>query len=163
MNISYQSALVLVKDLKVSRAFYEEALSQKVKYDFGQDVVFHGGFTIHDADHFSNLLFNRSNPHINNILGQENFELYFECDDMEAVFSQLMDHVVVLIHPIHEQPWGQRVFRFYDPDKHIVEIGEPMPAVIKRYLKAGASEEEIAQRTAMPLDEIKRIKAETSG
>jgi hypothetical protein len=33
---------------------------------------------------------------------------------------------VELIHPILQQAWGQRVFRFYDPDRHIVEIGEPM-------------------------------------
>lgn len=29
-----------------------------------------------------------------------------------------------LIHPAGRQEWGQRVFRFRDPDGHIVEAGE---------------------------------------
>ncbi|MDX9802546.1 MAG: hypothetical protein RBS96_00715, partial [Dehalococcoidales bacterium] len=54
-------------------------------------------------------------------------------------------------------PWGQRAIRFYDPDNHIIEIGEPMPAVIRRLLKSGISEEEVAKRTSMPLEEIVKI------
>ncbi|WP_424540407.1 hypothetical protein [Sinorhizobium medicae] len=27
--------------------------------------------------------------------------------------------------PIERQAWGQRVFRFYDPDEHAIEVGEP--------------------------------------
>ncbi|WP_083189975.1 hypothetical protein [Orenia metallireducens] len=34
-----------------------------------------------------------------------------------------------------EQPWHQKVFRIYDYDKHIVEIGESMEAVVIRYHK----------------------------
>ena len=44
MNIRFQTALLFVKDVTVSRAFYEKYLQQKVEYDFGKDVVFHGGF-----------------------------------------------------------------------------------------------------------------------
>lgn len=29
-----------------------------------------------------------------------------------------------IIHPFEKQAWGQNVFRFYDPDRHIPEIGE---------------------------------------
>lgn len=32
---------------------------------------------------------------------------------------------VELIHPLRREPWGQRVFRFHDPDGHIVKISEP--------------------------------------
>jgi uncharacterized glyoxalase superfamily protein PhnB len=39
--------------------------------------------------------------------------------------SRVVDRVD-LIHPIVEQAWGQRVFRFYDPDGHAVEVGEPL-------------------------------------
>jgi len=27
------------------------------------------------------------------------------------------------------EPWGQRVIRFYDPDMHIVEVGESLESV----------------------------------
>lgn len=36
-----------------------------------------------------------------------------------------VEPLVELIHPIERQAWGQKVFRFYDPDGHIVEVGEP--------------------------------------
>ncbi|MFC1866325.1 VOC family protein [Chloroflexota bacterium] len=160
MNIRFQTPLLFVKDVKGSRAFYENILQQKIEYDFGEDVVFHGGFAIHDANHISQLLFKRPNPFIDDNLGKENFELYFECDDLDGIFSQLVDQKVVFIHTVKEQPWGQRVFRFYDPDNHIVEIGEPMPIVIRRFLTAGASETEVAKRTSMPIVEIVKIKSE---
>ncbi|NLW46966.1 MAG: hypothetical protein GXY86_06485 [Firmicutes bacterium] len=46
-------------------------------------------------------------------------------------------------------PWGQRVFRFYDPDKYIVEIGEIVETVIIRSYKQGDSIDEIVQKTSM--------------
>ncbi len=160
MDIKFQTALLFVKDIKVSSIFYQKILEQKIEYDFGADVVFHGGFAIHDADHISNLLFGRANPNSLEKLGRENLELYFESESLEEVFVKLEDYGVKFIHTIREQPWGQRVLRFYDPDDHIVEIGEPMSAVIRRYLKQGASEAEVASRTSMPIEEIAKIRVE---
>ena len=83
-----------------------------------------------------------------------------ECEDLDNIFSKLLDYGVAFIHTIKEQPWGQRVFRFFDPDNHIVEIGEPMSVVIRRYLKEGASETEVAKRTSMPIEEVLNIQSE---
>ncbi len=161
MNIRFQGSLLFVKDVSVSRSFYENILQQKVEYDFGEDISFQSGFTIHDANHMSQLLFNRPNPYIDNKLGKENFELYFECEELDEIFSKLNDNKVTFIHTVKEQPWGQRAIRFFDPDHHIVEIGEPMATVIRRLLKTGISETEIANRTSMPLTDIVKIKSET--
>jgi uncharacterized glyoxalase superfamily protein PhnB len=57
--------------------------------------------------------------------GRHNLLLYFEDDDIDACFARLSGRVQ-LIHPLVRQVWGQRVFRFYDPDRHAVEIGEPL-------------------------------------
>ena len=160
MNIRFQKALLLVKDVAISRTFYEQTLQQKIEYDFGEDVVFKGGFAIHYANHLSQLLFNRPNPLIDDRLGKENFELYFECDFLDDVFNKLMESGITFIHTMKEQPWGQRVFRFYDPDHHIVEIGEPMSAVIRRYLKQGIPDTEVASRTSMPIEEVAKIESE---
>ena len=160
MNIRFETALLFVKDVAVSRRFYEEVLGQKVEYDFGEDVVFCGGFAIHDASHLSKLLFNRENPNISNKQGRENCELYFESDELDDVYSMLEQSGVTFIHRLFEQAWGQCVVRFYDPDNHIIEIGEPMSAVIKRYLLTGLPESAVAQKTSMPLQEITRIKSE---
>ena len=56
-----------------------------------------------------------------------NVLFYFEDDDIDACFARIKDRVA-LIHPIVRQSWGQRVFRFHDPDGHAIEIGEPMLA-----------------------------------
>jgi hypothetical protein len=63
------------------------------------------------------------------------------------------------VHPLREHPWGQCVFRVYDPDGHIVEIGEPMPIVIQRFLAQGLSLEAVSEKTSMPLEIVQQIAA----
>ena len=88
-------------------------------------------------------------------------ELYFKCENLDKVFSKLGNSGVILIHPIEEQPLGQRVIRFYDPDNHIAEIGEPLSAVIRRYLEEGLPEEEMINWTSVPI-KVERIKSKKS-
>lgn len=54
-----------------------------------------------------------------------------------------------------EYPWGQRVIRFYDPDMHIIEVGEPMENVVKRFIDQGLSVEETSKRTQHPIEFVK--------
>ena len=58
------------------------------------------------------------------------------------------------VHPVIEHSWGQRVVRFYDPDKHIIEVGENMQAVTRRFLANGMTPEQVAQRIDVPLSYI---------
>ena len=48
---------------------------------------------------------------------------------------------VELVHPAREHGWGQRVVRLYDPDRHIIEVGESMAKVARRFFDSGLSEE----------------------
>jgi hypothetical protein len=41
------------------------------------------------------------------------------------------------VHHLFEHPWGQRVVCFYDPDKHIIEVGENMNLVVRRFIDGG--------------------------
>ena len=50
--------------------------------------------------------------------------LYFVSDDLDKDFARLAS-VANVVHPIKTEHWGQRVFRFRDPDGHLVEIGDP--------------------------------------
>ncbi|HPK57676.1 MAG TPA: glyoxalase/bleomycin resistance/dioxygenase family protein, partial [Spirochaetota bacterium] len=61
------------------------------------------------------------------------------------------------IHEIEEQPWAQRVFRCYDPDKYIVEIGEKVKSTIIRLHKRNMQPDDISKQTLMPLDFIKTV------
>ncbi len=66
-----------------------------------------------------------------NAQGSKNLLIYLECDAPEAldkIYSSMKDKASI-IHEIEIQKWGQRVFRFYDPDGHIVELGEPQAGI----------------------------------
>ena len=158
MTIVFQSSVIFVKDVDASRHFYEDLLGQEVAFDFGENVSFVGGFAIHDAEHISQLVFGRSAEDVDR-LGRENFELYFETPEIEAVLARLSEAGTAFVHPIREQPWGQRVARLYDPDGHVVEIGEPIPAVVQRFLEQGLPVEEAARRSSMPLEVVQQIAA----
>jgi catechol 2,3-dioxygenase-like lactoylglutathione lyase family enzyme len=149
MAIEFKSAVIFVNDMTKSRAFYEELLLQEVEMDFGLNVGYKSGFALWQVDHAYQMIF-QTTTWDDKQLGHQNFELYFEITDLDSISKKLSDAGVTFVHPVHEQPWGQRAIRICDPDGHIVEIAEPMPVVILRMRDKGMSVESIAQRTGMP-------------
>ena len=119
--MKYFGTLITVEDTDKSRKFYEEIMEQKVTNDLGVYIVFVGNFSIMLKSHFKKLI---NNKEINN--GGNNFELYFEHNNIEQFEEKLKENNVKFIHNLKEQPWGQKVIRIYDPDNNIIEIGEPM-------------------------------------
>lgn len=71
---------------------------------------------------------------------------------MDAFCNHLKSFEISYVHELFEHRWGQRVVRFYDPDKHIIEVGEKMDAVILRFMNQGLSVEDIAFRMDVPVD-----------
>lgn len=157
MTITYQSAVLFVKDIAAARHFYETRLGQEVDIDFGPNVGFKAGFALWAIDHVNQMVFERTESGDTPRLGRENCELYFECADPQAVEAELRAAGVSFVHGLREHPWGQRVIRVYDPDGHIVELGEAMPLVIKRLLDAGGSVESVTAQTGMPLELIRYV------
>jgi catechol 2,3-dioxygenase-like lactoylglutathione lyase family enzyme len=156
MEIKFQSSVIFVKDIQTSRHFYEDLLNQKVSADFGLNVGFEAGFAIWQSELAYQTIFGSPvNAAITS--GCKNSELYFETDDLYTLLEQITKANVQFVHPLREQPWAQRVFRIYDPDGHIVELGEPMPVVVSRLLSEGMSAQEIAQRTSMPFEMVQQM------
>jgi catechol 2,3-dioxygenase-like lactoylglutathione lyase family enzyme len=149
-TIKFICPLITVNNIDLSRKFYETLLNQKVKFDFGANVTFHGDFAIHLDSHFSGLIDNKKI-----VKGGNDFELYFEFDDLDELVGRLIQNRVEFVHPLREQPWRQKVVRFYDPDLHIIEVGESMEHVAYRLSKEGLSEPEISQIIMMPLEFVK--------
>jgi len=152
--LQFVCPLIVVKNIKVARNFYENILEQKVKYDFGENVTFEGDFAIHLEEHYLRLL---GEENSNEIRKTHNFELYFETDDLESILRKLKVNNVIFLHEITEQPWGQRVMRFYDPDLHIIEVGETIESVVLRYHGTGMSLKEISTRTSLPEEFVERV------
>jgi len=156
MNIKFESSVIFVKDINVSRLFYEDLLEQKVAMDFGPNVGFESGFALWQVDHAYEMIFGAPTSDAAP-LGRKNVELYFETDALDEVLARITEAQVPFVHLLYEQTWGQRAFRIYDPDGHIVELGEPMPVVVVRLLASGLSMEETAQRTGMPLEIVQQM------
>lgn len=154
MNIKFESAVVLVKDIAASRKFYEGVLEQEVFMDFGPNVSFAGGaFAVWQVDHAHEIMFGKPSGEV----GQGEIEVYFESDDVNGMVERFEEAGIEFVHPMREQPWGQRVVRVYDPDGHIVEVGEPIPVFVMRFLGQGMSVEQVAERTGMPVEVVQQI------
>lgn len=150
--MQYICPLLAVKDIQVSRDFYEGLLDQSVKYDLGQNITFEGDFAIHLKSHYQELIGDKEI-----IEGSNNFELYFELDEIEEMVGKLKENEVEFVHELREQPWRQLVARFYDPDKHIIEIGETMQHVCERLRKEGLSQEEVQEITTLPAEFVEFV------
>lgn len=154
MEIKYICPLIAVKDVKKSREFYENVLKQEVEIDHGENVAFKGGFALHDVNHFQNL----TGKLIKTTDSSKDFmEFYFESEEIEELESILKSLNIEFVHKMREQPWGQRVLRFYDLDKYIIEVGEPLEFVIKRFAAQGLSLEEISEKSSMPVEFVQMV------
>lgn len=122
-TIRFVNPIAFVRDIASSTAFYRDVVGLSVAADHGTIVIFEGHFAIHDGAALTRTVWQQEPDGTS--WGRGNVLYYFEASDIDACFARMGDKVD-LIHPLQLQPWGQRVFRFTDPDGHAVEIGEPM-------------------------------------
>ena len=149
--MKFSCSLISVKDISASRKFYEDLFGLEAKYDFGANIVFSCGLSLQQG--FAELA---GIPSDDVVYKANNFELCFEEENFDAfVFVLKKRPEIVYLHDIIEHSWGQRVIRFYDPDGHIIEVGESMCSVVKRFLDQGLTIEETATRTQHPIDFVK--------
>lgn len=145
--------IVVVENVLKSRELYEKILNQKVIADFGEfNVAFEGGLALYKKSLYQRLLgekqiLNKSN----------NFEIYFEEEDLTKIEKKIEELDFEFIHKIKEEPWKQKVFRFYDYDNNNVVIAENMNSTVKRLEKENITIEEIVKVTGMPKNEIEAI------
>lgn len=151
----FEGAVFFVNDMKISKSFYVDLLGQEVLVDFGRNVGFKGGFSIWEKDYALKTIFEKEAEMIK--VGSNNAELYFEHVDIDKLFQKLKDEGIDIIHSIREHPWGQRGFRFRDPDNHIVEVSESMFNVIARMYQEGMNLKQIEKKSLMPTEFIKMV------
>ncbi len=126
MSLKFINSIAFVKDINISKAFYTEILGLKIVEDHSPFVLFEDHFALHQAHELAVTVWDAAcPPGTDQPQGRHNLLLYFETEELEQTFTRLKDQVK-LIHPVQRQAWGQAVFRFYDPDGHVVEIGEPL-------------------------------------
>jgi catechol 2,3-dioxygenase-like lactoylglutathione lyase family enzyme len=144
------STLIAVNDLEKSIEFYKNILDQEVVLDLGWNKFMSGGFSI--QKNFEVLLGIDKKDIIQK---PNNMELYFEVDDFDTFVKKLEKYNVEYVHPPKKYDWQQRVVRIYDPDYHIIEIGESMKVIALRYLNEGYSVEQTAEIIQHPIEFVK--------
>jgi catechol 2,3-dioxygenase-like lactoylglutathione lyase family enzyme len=145
--------LLAVSDLEVSKRFYREVFGQEVQMDLGWNLMMSGGFAL--QLNFDKLL--ELDPK-SVIKKSHNFELYFEEDNFDAFLEKLAAiKDIEYVHPPKKHEWQQRVVRIYDPDKHIIEIGESMAVIARRFLAEGKSVEETARIIMHPVEFVQAV------
>lgn len=158
-KVKFHSSVIIVQNIEISRYFYQDILDQIVTLDFGKNIIFECGLALWELRNTHIIPQKINNARIQN--DSNRFELYFEYEDIEEIKQRLVDHSVRLLHDIHEEPWGQRTIRFFDPDGHLIEVGEPLDAFILRMLKEGMTVHEVHQKSSVPVDLIEKIKENT--
>lgn len=142
----FKNPLFVVTDMKKTVEFYKTILGLRVTMDFGANKTLTGGLCLQTLETWQDFLGSSEVAFDSN-----NAEIYFEEDDFDLFAENLKHFDIEYVHPIKEHSWGQRVVRFYDPDKHIIEVGENINVVCKRFLDSGMTPEQVAQRMDVPI------------
>ena len=153
--MKYTGTLIAVTDMERSKKFYNDVLGLSVTADFGANVTLDGGVVLQTMETWKELI-QTDEIALNNRAG----ELYFEETDMDAFLSHLQNCGVSYVHPPLEHSWGQRAVRFYDPDHHIIEVGEDITMVVKRFAARNMTAAQIAKRMDVPEDFVRKCLTE---
>lgn len=146
--MKFSLPLLAVQDVNVSKEFYKQLFEQEVILDLGKNVTFSGGFAIQE-----DFAWLTDIDPVSVMKKSHNMELYFEVEDFDKFLQLLEKHKEVkLVHPPKKHEWQQRVVRIYDPDFHMIEIGESMEVIAKRYLLQGFSVEKVSEIIQHPIE-----------
>lgn len=147
--MKYNCPMIVVSDMEKTVEFYKNVLGLDVIQDFGANKTLTGGISLQTEESYKEFIGTDKIAY-----GGDNFELYFEEDEIDAFFERLKEFNVELVHPVQEHSWGQRAVRFYDPDRNIIEVGESLQAVCSRFSASGMNADEIAVRMDVPLEMV---------
>lgn len=153
--MNYQGTLIAVKDIEQAKVFYQSVLELGVMVDAGEHVQLTEGIFLQTVDSWANFIHKKETEVV---LENNAIELYFDTEDMDAFIERLAARKdIEYLHPLLEHSWGQRAIRFYDLDKHIIEMAESIAMVVKRFIDSGMTIEEVAERTGVEPPYIKDI------
>lgn len=152
--MKYQCTLIAVREMERSRKFYCNLLGMEVTADFGANVTLSDCVALQTMESWKAFI-HREESEIK--LGHNSAELYFEEIDLDTFVQKLAEYPdIEYVHPLIEHNWGQRAVRFYDPDRHIIEVGEDLTTVARRFIDSGMSLEQVAVRMDVPEEFVRQ-------
>ena len=151
--MKYVCTVISVADISAARKFYEELFGLEVYQDYGKNIAFACGLALQqDFDWLVNI------PKEKVLKKSNNAEVVFEEQDFDGFLNKLKEYPEIeYLGEVIEHSWGQRVTRFYDLDEHLIEVGEDMKMVIKRFLDSGMTMEEVSVRMDVSVDDLTKL------
>lgn len=151
--MKYTSTVISVTDIKAARAFYEDLFGLELYQDYGINISFTCGLALQqDFDWLVHL------PKEKILKKPNNMEICFEEHDFDGFLDKLKKNPdIEYLGDVIEHGWGQRVIRFYDPDGHIIEVGEDMKMVINRFLDSGMTMEEVSKKMDVSVEDLTKL------
>lgn len=145
--------LISVADINAARKFYEDLFGLEVFQDYGRNIAFTCGLALQqDFDWLVDL------PKEKVLKKSNNAEIVFEEQDFDGFLNKLKEYPdIEYLGEVIEHSWGQRVIRFYDLDAHIIEVGEDMKMVIKRFLASGMTMEEVSVKMDTSIEDLTKL------
>ncbi|WP_455682193.1 VOC family protein [Thomasclavelia sp.] len=151
--MKYICTVIAVKNIKTARKFYEDLFGLELYQDYGINISFTCGLSLQQE---FNWLVNLPKDKILN--NSNNIELCFEEQNFDQFLEKLKEYPNInYLSDVIEHDWGQRVIRFYDLDGHIIEVGENMKMVIKRFLDSGMSMEQISLKMDASIEDLTKL------
>ncbi|KAF1297200.1 glyoxalase [Enterococcus sp. JM4C] len=152
--MKYKGPMLVVKDIEQSKAFYTKILQVRVISDLGDNATLTGGLSLQTEESW--LEFTNCQKDFFSYGGNV-AEFYFEEPDFDAFIARIEHEDIEFLGEVATMPWGQKVIRFYDPDKHIIEVGEDLAVMVKRLHNEGLTIDELVKKTYMKKGIIERI------
>lgn len=127
-DMRLKNVLIVVEDIEVSKKFYQDIFGLQVMTDFGRNVILTEGLVLQEKALWEEFVQRKVVP------GGNGMELYFEHNDLDAFAEKLnaSGYEITYINRLMEHEWGQRVIRFYDPDMHVIEVGESLEYISRK-------------------------------
>lgn len=159
MDLQHFTPVIFVKDALKSRDFYRDVLGMTEVMNFGDmNFTFKEGFAIWQIMDVNIIPQKLGMDKITDSSATSRFELVFDTTEFDAVYNKLKEVGVKFLHEINTELWGQQTIRFYDPDGHLIEVGEAMPTFLARiYEEEGKDLEATAKRTFMTVEALKQF------
>lgn len=159
MQLNHCTPVLFVKNAAISKDFYANVLGFTVTMDNGGlNYAFKEGFAVWQINPDNVIVNTLGMEAVTDSSTPSRFELCFETDEIDTIYQTLKANDVAFLHEINTEIWGQRTIRFYDPDHHLIEVGESMPIFLKRiYEEEDRDLESTAKRTFMPIEALKQI------
>ena len=151
--MKYVCTVISVADISAARKFYEELFGLEVYQDYGKNIAFTCGLALQqDFDWLVNI------PKEKVLKKSNNAEVVFEEQNFDGFLNKLKEYSEIeYLGEVIEHSWGQRVIRFYDLDEHLIEVGEDMQMVVKRFLASGMTMEEVSTKMDVSIEDLTKL------